>query len=307
MQVWPRAVIATHRVAAAVLAIAAAGLAVAVSGRWWAAALGALVGGAYYLAFTRRYRRRRELARAPFPAAQRELLERSVPYYRRLGDEAKRRFELDVAIFMSEQTVTGIAGRAPSDEARLLIAASAAMLTHGLPDFEWPRVRDIVVYPRSFDANYDARGGDIAGMVHLRGPILFSQRDLRHGFQAARDGHHVGVHEMAHVMDMLDGSADGIPGDLPWVATAPWIDVVARGLRRVRAKHHPVLRAYAGTNEAELFAVAVEAFFERPDELAKRDRELFDMLARYFNQDPRRAKAPDQGSGAGGSSSALST
>ncbi|MBE7479358.1 MAG: zinc-dependent peptidase [Polyangiaceae bacterium] len=33
-----------------------------------------------------------------------------------------------------------------------------------------------------------------------------------------------------------------------------------------------VLRDYAGTNEAELFAVAVEAFFERPEELRARTR-----------------------------------
>jgi MtfA peptidase len=282
MHAWPRSVIAGHRIAAVVIGAGAGLLAALASGRWWAACIGLLAGGLYYALATRRYRRRLGLALAPEHAA---LLERAVPFYRRLGDDGKRRFETDVCIFMTEQTVTGIAGKAVDDEARVLIAASAAMLTHGMPDFEWPRVRDIVVYPRSFDEKYDARGGHIAGMVHLHGPILFSRRDLRHGFQA-RDGHHVGIHEMAHVIDMLDGSADGVPGDLPWVSSAPWIKVVAQRLRRVRGRHH-VLRDYAGTNEAELFAVAVEAFFEQPDKLARRDRELFDMLRDYFNQDPR--------------------
>ena len=68
------------------------------------------------------------------------------------------------------------------------------MLSNGLPDWEWPRVRDIVVYPRAFDADYDAEGAEeIAGMVHLRGPVLFSQRDLKHGFSKPRDGLNVGA------------------------------------------------------------------------------------------------------------------
>ncbi len=46
-----------------------------------------------------------------------------------------------------------------------------------------------------------------------------------------------------------------------------------------------VVRDDAGTNEAELFAVAVEAFFEQPNKLEKRDPELYSMLREYFNQD----------------------
>ena len=76
------------------------------------------------------------------------------------------------------------------------------MLGHGMPDWEWPSLRDIVVYPRSFDFEHrDGRLGDIAGMVHAQGPILFSRRDLKHGFKKPNDGHNVALHELAHVME----------------------------------------------------------------------------------------------------------
>jgi Mlc titration factor MtfA (ptsG expression regulator) len=248
------------------------------------------VGAAVFVLLTRRYFRRRRLAREPFPAAWRERLESCVAFYRRLDDAGKRRFERDVRFFMAEQRIYGERGAAVPDDAKLLVAASAAMLGHGMPTWEWPSVRDIVVYPGSFNEDYETSGHDrpITGMVHHQGPILFSGPELVHAFCTERDGANVGLHEMAHVMDFTDGRADGVPAGAEWVATAPWIEVVADRLRRVRrGQLRQVLRSYGGKNEAELFAVAVEAFFERPDTLATRDPQLFEMLAEYFNLDPR--------------------
>jgi hypothetical protein len=180
------------------------------------------------------------------------------------------------------------------DETRVLIAASAAMLAHGLPEFEWPSVRDIVVYPGTFDEAYDVGRGTISGMVHAQGPVLFSMEDLRHGFRRPHDGHNVALHEFAHVMDMATGAADGLPLGLSWVATAPWVELMVDRLRRIRGhRYQHVLRDYAGSNEAEFFAVAVEVFFEQPGKLRGRDPELYAMLAEYFAQDPAASHADD--------------
>jgi Mlc titration factor MtfA (ptsG expression regulator) len=256
----------------------------------WTAVFGLPCGIAYYVVATQRYRKRQRSAQEPFPEAWQRILRERVQFYRRLEPEARARFELDVRIFLSEQRIVAAHGAQVDDEARLLIAASAAMLGHGLPDWDWPSLRDIVVYPRAFDSEYrDGRHGDIAGMVHAQGPILISRRDLRHGFKKPSDGHNVALHELAHVLDFGDGRADGVPDEIGWVATAPWIGIVADRLKRVRQKKGPqALRAYAGTNEAELFAVAVEAFFERPRDLRAKDPELYRMLADYFVQDPAR-------------------
>ncbi len=291
---WPARVVALHRGAAVALALVSGvfGHLVAPPG---GALAGVVVGVGYYAIFTRRFRKRRALLAAPMPEDHQRILEARVPFYQKLDPEGRGRFEDDVRIFLAEQTITGARDAAVSDEARLLIAASAAMLSHGLPSWEWPRVRDIVVYPRAFDDRYDidAAGGHVAGQVSLSGPILFSRRDLELGFRHASDGHNVGLHELAHVMDMQDGAADGVPADLPWVSTAPWVKVVASRLRALRRRRGgSFLRDYAGTNEAELFAVAVEVFFEQPARLAARDPELFEMLRDYFNQDPRHPGAP---------------
>jgi MtfA peptidase len=291
MRVWPRPVIWTTGIGAAVAAGAVFLFLCFPLELGPVAIVPALVAGALtFTLLSRRYLRRRRLAREAFPEAWRARLESCVAFYRRLDDAGKRRFERDVRFFMAEQRIYGERGAAVPDDAKLLVAASAAMLGHGMPAWEWPSVRDIVVYPRSFNEEYETSGSDrhFAGMVHHQGPILFSGPQLVHAFCTERDGTNVGLHEMAHVMDLTDGRADGVPAGAEWVATAPWVDVVADRLRQVRhGQLRKVLRAYGGKNEAELFAVAVEAFFERPENLAERDLELFDMLAEYFNLDPR--------------------
>jgi Mlc titration factor MtfA (ptsG expression regulator) len=296
VQVWPATKMRVQLGVA--LAIALVGIVGAVAGGWTWLVASAFVGcGVVWYAWTTaRFYRRRALTSAPFPDEWRKLLERRVEFYRALPEdgEARRRFEDDVRIFLAEQRIYG-AGEGQhrlelGDETRLLIASSAAILGHGIPAFEWPRMRDIVVHPRAFDENYSNEGeSHIAGMVHHQGPILYSERDLKLGFRR-HDGHNVGLHELAHVLDLADGHADGVPVGASWVSSAPWLEIVTDRLRKLRQDRYPnVLRDYAATNEAELFAVAVESFFERPHALAEKDPELYEMLRDYFGQDPAAA------------------
>lgn len=292
MLAWPPRTIRLLR-AAAIAVGAVVGLGAAVIAQ---PAVGVAVGlatmAAVYGGKTWRYRRRRALLATPFDDGQRQILEDRVAYYRRLQGAARSRFEDDVRIFLAEQVIAGAGDHEVSDTTRVLIAASAAMLTNGMPEWEWPRMRDIVVYPRAFDDDYHM-GGDaqVAGQVHLQGPIIFSARDLAYGFRR-EDGYNVGLHELAHVVDMQDGHADGVPVEADFTASAPWVTIVADRLRALRQGRPSPLRDYGAINEAELFAVAVEAFFEKPDELHRRDRDLFDLLADYFAQDPRRPGQP---------------
>jgi len=47
-----------------------------------------------------------------------------------------------------------------------------------------------------------------------------------------------------------------------------------------------LLDTYGATNPAEFFAVATEAFFERPRALRSRHPKLYAELQRYFHQNP---------------------
>jgi len=58
-----------------------------------------------------------------------------------------------------------------------------------------------------------------------------------------------------------------------------------RELAAIRAGHSDI-DPYAGTNEAEFFAVVNEYFFERPEKLKEHHPELFDLLSQALHQHP---------------------
>jgi len=265
----------------------------AATGRPGLAVLGLPIAAGLGWAFGRRSRRRRAIAKEPFPIDWREILDARVPFYRALGDAEKRRFELEVRFFLDEQTISGARGTPVRDETRLLVAASAVLLVFGRPGYRWSRVRDVVVYPDDFDEEYRvASGAGLLGIVHGQGPILLSERALRHGFENPHDGENVGLHELAHVLDLEAGGARGVPSLMPWKSVRPWTALVHAEMARVR-QHRSLLRGYAAKNEAEFFAVATEVFFERPHALRERHPELYAMLCEAYGQDPASSSAAD--------------
>ncbi|MBZ5710296.1 zinc-dependent peptidase [Nannocystis pusilla] len=280
-----RAAVRLQSAIALAIALASTAIVLAVA-PWWLAVVGPLIGLGYRTAALRPIARRERLAAAPVPEAWRELLSKRVPFYGRLTPPARRRFEGDVAVFLGEHRIYGPQGAEVPEEVKVMIGAGAAMLCHGRPDWEWPHVRDIVVHPTQW--NEDGEPGDhhgIAGQVHMQGPVLFSRKQIRFGFRKP-DGENVVLHELAHVLDMADGSADGSPDRFAWTAVPGWDDMVRSRLKAVRKRQAGPLRAYAGTNSAELFAVAVEVFFEQPGRLRKQDPNLYEALATLFNLDP---------------------
>jgi Mlc titration factor MtfA (ptsG expression regulator) len=116
--------------------------------------------------------------------------------------------------------------------------------------------------------------------------MRLSRAALVQGFADAEDRHNVGIHEFAHLVDEADGQIDGVPGAaLPSSLRQPWAEVMQRELAAVRAGHSDI-DPYAGTNEAEFFAVVNEYFFERPEKLREHHPELFDLLSQALHQHP---------------------
>ncbi|MCX6356875.1 MAG: zinc-dependent peptidase [Candidatus Aureabacteria bacterium] len=241
----------------------------------------------------RRPLRRRRLAQQPFPPAWREILLGGVRFYRRLNPEGRRRFEKNLRYFLAEQRIEGVGGVEITDEIRVLVAAGAAVLLHGQPEWELPRGHTILVYPEGFDERFRFRpSGPLLGQMHGQGPIIISREALIEGWRNPGRGDNVVLHEFAHLMDMRGGSVSGVPRMLNAAASGAWLGLIHKEMEKVE-RHQSALWSYAATNEAEFFAVAVECFFERPVVLREKHPELYRALSQFFNQDPA-AVMPDQ-------------
>jgi hypothetical protein len=167
-----------------------------------------LAGSAVAFVFTaRRWLRRYWLLRAETSAGVRAVLAERVAFYRRLSAEEQREFERNVRCFLAEHTIAGPQQKPVSEETRVLVAASAAILLFGREDLDLPSRIDVVVYPEAFNEEYEVkRKGEILGQAHSQGPVILSERALREGFSRASDGQNVGIHEFAHMLD-LEGRA----------------------------------------------------------------------------------------------------
>ena len=93
----------------------------------------------------------------------------------------------------------------------------------------------------------------------------------------------------AHVLDIADGSFDGTPNLRARADYRAWAEIMTEnfdGLRKRRKRQRRVLRRYGATNEAEFFAVATEAFFEKPEQMKRRTPDLYAELQRFYGVDP---------------------
>jgi len=251
-----------------------------------------LAGFCLYRFLTRQIRQRAIIRQTPFPAVWERILEEKVPYYQTLSPPDQTRFREEVHIFLREKRITGI-NTSVDDTIRVLVAASAIIPIFGFPGWEWEHIREILIYPTSFDEEYQmgsAKEQTISGMVGsgaMTRMMILSKPDLLQGFRRHTDRHNVGIHEFAHLLDKSDGMVDGVPEvALPGRAIRPWLNLVQAEMEKIRHGHSDI-NPYGLTNEAEFFAVVSEYFFENPVSMNQKHPELYAMLEQIFHQDPQ--------------------
>lgn len=234
------------------------------------------------------WRRLRVRADESSPAL-RAALERRVAYYGGLNDDDARRFREEVELFLLETRIVGV-GVPLDDEIRALVAASAVIPVFRLPGWRWSNVHEVLLYANAFTPDFRSptrREGHAVGVVgdgELRGTMILTRPYLELAFARARDGRNTGIHEFAHLIDWADGTIDGTPAVLlPHAEGLAWVELMRKEMLRIEAGRS-ILDRYALTNPAEFFAVASEEFFERPEALREKHRELYDLLTRAYRQ-----------------------
>jgi Mlc titration factor MtfA (ptsG expression regulator) len=107
--------------------------------------------------------------------------------------------------------------------------------------------------------------------------------------------YNVTIHEFAHVIDMVDGGADGTPPLADRGARHHWIEVMeaayADFCMQVDAQQRTSIDPYAADSMAEFFAVSVETFYVQPRELLRAAPSVYRLFAEYFREDSARYSA----------------
>jgi MtfA peptidase len=250
--------------------------------------------------FSFKRRRRERLRAAPFPPAWREIVERNVPIFVRLPANDQAELLQHTQVFLAEKHFEGCAGLELTDEIRVTIAAQACvLLLHRDTDY-YPELTTILVYPSGYVAREDRYlGGDIwaegdeGRLGHTSaqlGSLVLAWDEAKHGAAHPADGRNLVMHEFAHQLDFEDSRTDGAPALATGADYRAWARVMSREFEALRDADETgkptVLDTYGAADPAEFFAVATEAFFERPRALRAKQPELYEQFKRFFQQDP---------------------
>jgi MtfA peptidase len=247
------------------------------------------------LALYRRIRRRL-ITRKPFPQEWLNMLNNRVPFFQRLSGPILERFLDYVQIFAHEKRFTPAGGMEITDEVRVVISACAARLILHLDISYYDRLTEIIVYPYVY--KHPKGDAAILGEADDWGIVVLSWPTVLADLEQPGHGHDTAAHEFAHILDrMADGSFDGTPKLKTGADYRPWALIMSRhflGLQSGNKKDRSVLRMYGATNEAEFFAVATEAYFEKSLMMKKLLPDLYAELQEFYGGDPAEEDEADE-------------
>jgi len=232
----------------------------------------------------RAHREARVLSRRAIPDTLWRLTLARLPFLAARSVDDLAELRRLASLFLDQKEFTGAGSLEIDDQIAVCIAAQAVLpvLKFGLTPYAgFVGIDDGVVH---------AWDEVLSGEAMAGGPVMLSWRDVAESGESADWGYNVVIHEFAHVLDMGDGEADGIP-PLPTSAErGAWAAVIDPAYERfcdqVDAGGETLLDPYGATSVDEFFAVASESFFVTPKEMRARHPEVYGLLARYFKQDP---------------------
>ena len=205
------------------------------------------------------------------------------------------------SLFLDRKEFTASGGLQLRDAMVVAIAAQAVLPVLRLGLDRYDGFVGIVVHPGQVVARREQTDEDglvheydevLAGEAMEGGPVTLSWQDVSAAGRSAAQSYNVVIHEFAHVLDMADGLADGVPvlpAELPhseWQATLrnEW----TRLQTLVAAGDATTLDPYGAQGEEEFFAVASEAFFVNPQAMQAEHPGLYELFTRFYKQDPAR-------------------
>lgn len=254
------------------------------------------------------------------PGPEFEAVMASLPWDAVLPPDHRARWRARTAGFLRARNIEGCRGLQVTPEMKVVVAAQACLLLAGREGELFPRMQTVLLYPHAYvtrhthvhEGGIEEERHDVnLGESWDRGNVVLSWEDVDLDAANPDDGFNVTLHEFAHQLDSENGALDGAPA-LPRADRARWAEIMAAeydalcrfadslppeeddapepdpafGERRERNDGDWVLDPYGAEDPAEFFAVATEAFFEDARALKTRHANLYDLLARFYAQDP---------------------
>jgi Mlc titration factor MtfA (ptsG expression regulator) len=205
------------------------------------------------------------------------------------------------ALFLDQKEFSAAGALVLTDAMAVAIAAQACVPVLHLGLHWYDGFVGIVLHPQEVSVEREWTDGDgvvhrhdevLAGEAMPGGPMMLSWHDVELAGDPGLDGYNVVIHEFMHIIDLRDGSANGIPPQPDAAAARHWHQVLsaehARLCAAIERAEPTFLDPYAAQGLEEFFPVAAETFFASPRGLRQHHPAVYVLFASYFRQDPAR-------------------
>lgn len=245
----------------------------------------------------RRWRRKRVLDRHLVADAAWHDLLRQAPVLAGLAPSAQQHLRGLATLLLHEKRILPAGGFHLDESMQLRVAAFAALPVLELGLDWYGNFHAVLVYPEEFvvparswtdEFGVEHVGDEVlSGEAWDQGGIILAWPDVA---SSGRGTHNVVIHECAHKLDMLDGSANGMPPLHRGMDPRAWTDAFTRAWEALNEQlergQEPWLDPYAAEDPAEFFSVCSEMFFEQPHAFREQLPAVHQQLAAWFRQDP---------------------
>ncbi|MCK7590247.1 zinc-dependent peptidase [Subsaxibacter sp. CAU 1640] len=214
---------------------------------------------------------------------QKRIMVNQFKFYQKLKPKHQRYFEHRVASFISDKRFFGREELVVTDEMKVLISATAVMLTFGFRDFYIGLIDKIFIYPDEFYSltNENYHKGEFNPKLET---LVLSWKDFKKGFENDTDKINLGIHEFAHAIHLNSIKERDVSSTIFSDSFKELTELLANeeSLRKSLIESR-YFRDYAYTNQYEFVAVIIETFIESPSEFRAQFPEIYNKTKQMLN------------------------
>ncbi|VXB07711.1 conserved hypothetical protein [Flavobacterium sp. 9AF] len=211
-----------------------------------------------------------------------QLLYDKFEFYQRLPQNQKTYFEHRVATFIKKYPFIGKDGITVTNEMKILIAATAVMLTFGMRKYLFTVIDKIIIYPDVYFSTFNQayHKGEFNPRMKA---IVFSWKHFLEGYAIDNDNLNLGLHEFGHVLHYQGIKSSDTSATIFSVTYDEIMKEVKYPANYNRLVQSNYFRIYAYTNEFEFVAVILEHFFETPEDFKREFPQLYEKVKMMIN------------------------
>ena len=214
---------------------------------------------------------------------EQSILRNRFKFYKKFNEKQKLHFEHRVASFIIDKTFIGREGQQITDDIKVLVSATAVMLTFGFRDFYIGLMDKIFVYPDEFYSNMnDAyHKGEFNPRLNA---LVISWKHFEQGFNISNDNLNLGIHEFAHAIHLNSMKERDVSSTIFKDSFKELTDYLSENKSlRDELIASEYFRDYAFTNQFEFLAVVIESFIETPTEFKNQFPKIYSYTKQMLN------------------------